>query len=71
MTTYFTAKRQASIVSSIPGTTRDVVEVTINIGGYPVVIGDTAGVRISTDEIEKEGIRRAKERLEVFHWKRL
>lgn len=49
-------------MSPIPGTTRDVVEVTLNFGGYPVVIGDTAGIRIATDEIEREGIQRAKDR---------
>lgn len=53
------AKREAAIVSDIPGTTRDVVEVTLNLGGYPVVISDTAGLRESTDVIEKEGMKRA------------
>ncbi|EGG13820.1 GTP-binding protein 3 [Cavenderia fasciculata] len=56
------AQRRASIVSSIPGTTRDVVEVVLDIGGYPVVIGDTAGIRVGQDEIEQEGIVMAKER---------
>ncbi|KAF2071370.1 hypothetical protein CYY_007310 [Polysphondylium violaceum] len=57
------AKRKASIVSPIPGTTRDIVEVVLDIGGYPVVVGDTAGIRHSTlDLIEKEGIEMAKER---------
>lgn len=49
-------KRDAAIVSSIPGTTRDVVEACIDFKGYPVVFADTAGIRISPDEIEKEGV---------------
>ncbi|KAI9595842.1 hypothetical protein BDF19DRAFT_471266 [Syncephalis fuscata] len=57
------ARRQAAIVSPIPGTTRDIVECTINIGGYPLVVGDTAGLRVSNDTIEMEGIRRAHERI--------
>jgi len=59
------AQRNASIVSPIPGTTRDVLEVTLNFGGFPLVLVDTAGIRNSeTDDlIEMEGIRRAKERL--------
>ncbi|KAI7819145.1 hypothetical protein BC939DRAFT_269781 [Gamsiella multidivaricata] len=59
----FITKRQAAIVSSIPGTTRDVVEVSLNIGGYPILIGDTAGLRSSQDEIEMEGVRRAQDRI--------
>ncbi|KAF9188002.1 tRNA modification GTPase gtpbp3, mitochondrial [Haplosporangium sp. Z 11] len=60
---YDNAKRQAAIVSSIPGTTRDIVEVSLNIGGYPILIGDTAGLRSSQDEIEMEGVRRAQDRI--------
>ncbi|EGC35443.1 hypothetical protein DICPUDRAFT_152248 [Dictyostelium purpureum] len=57
------SNRKASIVSPIAGTTRDIVEVTLDIGGYPVVIGDTAGLRLSTNDIiEKEGIEMAKDR---------
>ncbi|CAG8615866.1 6043_t:CDS:2 [Racocetra fulgida] len=56
------AQRQAVIVSSIPGTTRDVIEISLNIGGYPVIIGDTAGLRQSDDIVEIEGIKRAKDR---------
>ncbi|CAG8696135.1 16177_t:CDS:2, partial [Acaulospora colombiana] len=55
-------QRQAAIVSPIPGTTRDVIETFLNIGGYPIVIGDTAGLRQSGDAIEMEGIARAKHR---------
>ncbi|KAI9032599.1 tRNA modification GTPase TrmE [Phycomyces nitens] len=56
------AKREAAIVSDIPGTTRDVVEVTLNLGGYPVIVSDTAGLRESEDIVEIEGIKRAKAR---------
>ncbi|KAF9093486.1 tRNA modification GTPase gtpbp3, mitochondrial [Mortierella sp. GBA35] len=61
----FITKRQAAIVSSIPGTTRDVVEVSLDIGGYPILIGDTAGLRSSQDEIEMEGVRRAQDRIQL------
>lgn len=53
------ARREAAIVSDIPGTTRDVVEVSLNLGGYPVVLSDTAGLRESSDQIEMEGVKRA------------
>ncbi|KAJ8669712.1 hypothetical protein QAD02_000971 [Eretmocerus hayati] len=53
--------RNAAIVTSIPGTTRDVVELTTNICGYPLLLSDTAGLNKSTDDIiEIEGIRRAR-----------
>ncbi|PIA16207.1 hypothetical protein COEREDRAFT_87174 [Coemansia reversa NRRL 1564] len=56
------AQRQVAIVSPIAGTTRDIVETTMNIGGYPLVVRDTAGLRSSgADVIETEGIRRAVE----------
>tara|TARA_B100001057_G_scaffold37138_1_gene33619 strand:- start:124 stop:1455 length:1332 start_codon:yes stop_codon:yes gene_type:complete len=51
------SNRQVAIVSEIAGTTRDVVEVHLNIDGYPVIISDTAGIRDSKDEIEKKGIK--------------
>lgn len=53
------AKREVAIVSDIAGTTRDVIESHLDIGGYPVVVSDTAGIRHSEDVIEVEGIRRA------------
>ena len=62
-----TGQRQAAIVSHIPGTTRDVVETHLDIGGYPVVLNDTAGLRSSEDIIEQEGIRRALKRLAVYY----
>ncbi|KAJ2147212.1 mitochondrial splicing system protein [Coemansia sp. RSA 637] len=56
------AQRQVAIVSPIAGTTRDIVETTLDIGGYPLVVRDTAGLRkASSDVIEMEGIRRAVE----------
>lgn len=58
------AKREAAIVSDIPGTTRDVVEVRLVLAGYPVWIADTAGLREAADAIEAEGVRRALARAE-------
>jgi len=58
------AQREAAIVSEIPGTTRDVVEVRLVLAGYPVWIADTAGLREAADAIEAEGVRRALERAE-------
>ena len=52
--------RDAAIVTSTPGTTRDVIEVVLNLAGYRVVLADTAGVRAATDPIEAEGVRRAR-----------
>ncbi len=56
------AGRDAAIVSPIAGTTRDVLEVHLDIGGFPVLIADTAGLRASVDEIEAEGVSRAQAR---------
>jgi len=53
------ARRDAAIVSDIAGTTRDVIEVHLNLGGYPLNVADTAGLRSSSDAIESEGVRRA------------
>ncbi len=53
-------KKDAAIVSSIPGTTRDIIEVYMEIAGYPVIFADTAGLRETSEEIESEGIKRAK-----------
>jgi len=50
------SKREAAIVSEEKGTTRDIIEVSLNIDGYPVILFDTAGIRDSEDEIEKIGI---------------
>ena len=51
------SNRDVAIVSEIAGTTRDVIETHLNIDGYPVVVSDTAGIRESTNEIEKKGIK--------------
>nr|MEA2797699.1 tRNA modification GTPase [Phenylobacterium sp.] len=53
------AKREAAIVSATPGTTRDIIEVPMVLGGYKVIVADTAGLRRTEDEIEAEGVRRA------------
>ena len=55
------SKRDVAIVTEIAGTTRDLIEVELDIGGYLVVVCDTAGIRDSGDVIEQEGVRRAKE----------
>jgi tRNA modification GTPase len=56
------ARREAAIVSPHPGTTRDVIEVHMDLGGYPATLLDTAGLRQSDDPVEREGVRRAEER---------
>ena len=56
------AGRPAAIVAATAGTTRDVIEVQLDLAGYPVTIADTAGLREAQDEIESEGVRRAKTR---------
>jgi tRNA modification GTPase len=59
------SNREAAIVSEIPGTTRDVIEVHLDLGGYPVILADTAGLRDSADRIESEGVARALKRAEA------
>ncbi|MCG8694957.1 MAG: tRNA uridine-5-carboxymethylaminomethyl(34) synthesis GTPase MnmE, partial [Minwuiales bacterium] len=59
------ARRDAAIVSETAGTTRDVIEVHLDLGGYPATVADTAGLRRAADAIEDEGIRRAEARAEI------
>jgi tRNA modification GTPase len=56
------ARREAAIVSSYAGTTRDILEVHLDLDGYPVTLLDTAGIRESGEPVEREGVRRARER---------
>jgi tRNA modification GTPase len=56
------ANRDVAIVSDVPGTTRDVIEVRLDLKGYPVILADTAGLRAAKGPIEEEGIRRAQAR---------
>jgi tRNA modification GTPase len=56
------AGRDAAITSAVPGTTRDMIEVRVDLGGLPVTFVDTAGLRVATDEIEQIGVARAVER---------
>ena len=58
------ADREAAIVSDQAGTTRDIVEVRLDLFGFPVILADTAGIRNATDKIEEEGIKRAKQVLD-------
>ncbi len=65
------AGREAAIVSAIPGTTRDVIEVRMEIAGLPVVLMDTAGLREGLDDIEREGIKRSRSQIaeaDVIVW---
>ena len=57
--------REAAIVTPIAGTTRDVLDADLIIGGYAVTLSDTAGLRDSTDPVEAEGVRRARARAEA------
>ncbi|GAA0552559.1 tRNA modification GTPase [Rhizomicrobium palustre] len=59
------AGRDVAIVSEKAGTTRDIIEVRLNLGGYAVVVADTAGLRAAADDIEAEGVRRALARAET------
>jgi tRNA modification GTPase len=59
------ARREAAIVSPYPGTTRDVIEVHLDLEGYPITLLDTAGIREPGDPVEQEGVRRALARAEA------
>jgi tRNA modification GTPase len=56
------ARREVAIVSPHAGTTRDVIEVQLDLDGYPVTVVDTAGIRHTDDPVEQEGVRRARAR---------
>src|SRR3954447_13783903 len=56
------ARREVAIVSPHAGTTRDVIEVQLDLDGYPVAVIDTAGIRETDDPVEQEGVRRARAR---------
>jgi len=58
------ARREVAIVSPHAGTTRDVIEVQLDLDGYPVTVIDTAGIRETDDPVEQEGVRRAQARAE-------
>jgi len=58
------ARRDVAIVAETAGTTRDVIEVRMDLGGYPVILADTAGLRDTSDSVEAEGVRRALARAE-------
>jgi tRNA modification GTPase len=56
----YLAQREAAIVTSVPGTTRDILELSLDIDGLPVIVADTAGVRSTDDLVESIGINRAR-----------
>ena len=56
------ARRDVAIVAETAGTTRDVIEVRMDLGGYPVILADTAGLRDTAEAVEAEGVRRARAR---------
>lgn len=57
------ARSEVAIVTEVPGTTRDVIEVPLNVDGYLFLVADTAGVRPTDDRVEAEGVRRAQARI--------
>ncbi|KAF8630043.1 hypothetical protein AX15_003135 [Amanita polypyramis BW_CC] len=60
----FLAQREAAIVTPIPGTTRDILELSLDIGGLPIIVADTAGIRKTKDVVEQIGVHRATKAVE-------
>lgn len=60
----FLAQREAAIVTPMPGTTRDILELGLDLGGLPIRVSDTAGLRATEDEVEVIGIERARQAVE-------
>jgi tRNA modification GTPase len=56
------ARREVAIVSPHAGTTRDIIEIQLDLDGFPVTVIDTAGIRATEDPVEQEGVRRAQAR---------
>jgi tRNA modification GTPase len=63
------ARRDAAIVSPMAGTTRDVLEVHLDLAGYPVILADTAGLREVTEDVEAQGVHRARAQSQAAHVK--
>ncbi|KAJ6567268.1 hypothetical protein DFH09DRAFT_1034395 [Mycena vulgaris] len=61
----FLAQRDAAIVTPVPGTTRDILELSLDIGGIPVIVSDTAGLRKTDDPVELIGVERAKNAIQA------
>jgi len=61
-----TARREAAIVTPVPGTTRDILELSLDIGGLPIIVADTAGLRKTEDVVERIGVERATAALVCF-----
>ena len=66
LTKMWAAQREAAIVTHVPGTTRDILELFLDIGGLPVLVTDSAGLRDTADEVEKIGIERARKACVFF-----
>ena len=61
----YLSDKKAAIVTDEAGTTRDIIEVTMDFGGFPVILNDTAGIRHTESEIEKIGVKKALEKAEM------
>ncbi|KAI0751256.1 tRNA modification GTPase TrmE [Daedaleopsis nitida] len=61
----FLAQREAAIVTPVPGTTRDIIELSLDIGGLPIIVADTAGLRKTDDLVESIGVERARQVVET------